>query len=254
LKKTINEFLSCNGNGIFWILGFLFFLVLIFSTDTFSYMKNDSFKEGMLAEIHGILIEVILIVWLFKWITNKKEEKKWKPTRLIVARHICRNHQAIFNSIKFTLDPHYHTNLKGHGLPPNTTQKQADAWGRQHQVNHLSSRFNELKKMIEYNNVALDSSIQPDVITYIVEGQAVIHNLEWIYQAYADKHNRNYFGSFNIKGIEQMDIIYKKMLEKYPEILELEPISNGPLITVEEIIKLFDESNKFCSFLELRKV
>jgi len=65
---------------------------------------------------------------------------------LLVARHICRLHQHIFNSLRFTIDVNYHTDLSGHGFPDNFTQIQADAWGREHRVNWLDSPIEEISR------------------------------------------------------------------------------------------------------------
>lgn len=251
IKEYLNEVRNVCSNFYFIpILTIAFLLLLISFTDFFDYLSDDDFQSGMLAEIHGIFIEIILIVYLYAWWERRKENKEWRPTRLLVARNICSVHQVIFNSIKFTLDCNYHTNLNIHGFPSNISQKQADAWAREHQVNHLPFKLNKLKKMIEYSNVALNSSMHPKVITFMVEAEEIVNNLEFILTAY--KGNGNFIGSFNLSGVEKMEQIYREMQIAYFEVQELEKIPNGPLISYKEIEKLLHESNKDCGFLELR--
>jgi len=213
--------------------------------------KQPDFRLGVLAEIHGVLIEAFFIVGLLSYITKRRENKEWRPTRLLVARHICRLHQNLLNSLRFTVDINYHTDLKGHSFPEYFTQHQADAWGREHQINWLDTPYNELTQMVEYNNVALNSSFQPLIISYIVNAKTILSMLKFTLTAYQNPTVKH-AGSFNYVGLLEMETIYKKMLKDFPEIAELEKPSTGRVLTSKEILKFVEKSNSQCEFLDLR--
>ena len=214
--------------------------------------KSEDFRLGVLAEIHGVIIETAMVVGLLTWLAGRRENKRWKPARLVVARHVCRVHQMIFNSLRWVVDPEHHMDLKQHGFPPSMTQREADAWGKEHQISYLDFHYNELKKMIEYNNVALNSSLHPKIITYIEAAKEALATCHFVVDAYKDKNNSQFHGSFSYQGTKDMENIYKDMLALFPEISELEKPIGPPPISAKEILDLVKLSNKKCAHLNLR--
>lgn len=214
---------------------------------------NEDFRLGVLAEIHGVILETILVVGLLSWLMKRREDLQWKPSRLIVAREMYRFHRTIMNSLRFTIDPNYHTNLEQHGLPKNFTQRQADAWGRKYQVNHLDASYNALKKMLEYNNIAMDASIHPLVMTYIVNVEKVLGTVKFVYHAYNNENNTlgGYLTSINKNDFLEMENIYFRILKKFPEIEKLESINTMPLVSAKDILKYIEQSNHECDFLNI---
>ncbi|MDN2664947.1 potassium channel family protein [Psychromonas sp. 14N.309.X.WAT.B.A12] len=183
-----------------------------------------------------------------------REDEQWRPARILVARHICRVHQMLFNSCRFVFDPDYHIDTKSHGFPANITQRQADSLAKEQQIKHLDYHYNDLKKMIEYNNVALDSSLQPRVITYIVLAKELLSTCKFVVDAYKDTNGSQFHSSYNDQDVHDMENIFQEMLALFPEIIELEkPIGPAP-ITADSMLKLVTSSNKKCQFIKLRIV
>lgn len=182
------------------------------------------------------------------------ENEKWKPARLMVARHTCRVHQMVFAAFKHIIDINNQTDLNAHGFPQGTTQRQANAWARAQAIGHFDYHYNELKKMVEYNNVALDAELQPKIIHYIVAVGNLINTCKFIVDAYEGKGGREYHGSFNYTEAQEMHTIYQELITTFPEINELEkPITPKPM-SAQEILPLVQESNEKCNFLKLRIV
>lgn len=185
-------------------------------------------------------------------LAQDKEDEQWRPARMLVARHICRVHQMLFNSLRWIVKHDHHLDLRQHDFPPNYTQRDADAWAKERHIRHLDYHYDELKKMIEYNNVALDSSIHPKAVSYIVAAKDVINTCKFIVDAYKDKQGSRWSGSFNSLAVIQMEATYRVMLELYPEIEELEKPIGAPPISAGEIYKLVKSSNENSDFLDLR--
>ncbi|MCJ8286379.1 MAG: potassium channel family protein [Halomonas sp.] len=183
---------------------------------------------------------------------QKREDEQWRPARLLVARHICRVHQMLFNSLRWIIKHDHHLDLTQHNFPPNFTQREADAWGKEQQTRHLDYHYEELKKMIEYNNVALDSSLHPKAVSYIVAAKDVLNTCKFVVSAYKDKDGSRWGGSFNSLGVFEMEATYKEMMELYPEVEELEKPIGPPPISADEIHELVKLSNEKCDFLDLR--
>lgn len=185
-------------------------------------------------------------------IAKEREDEQWRPARLLVARHIYRVHHMLFNSLRWIVKHDHHLDLSQHNFPPNYTQSEADAWGKEQQIRHLDYHYDELKKMIEYNNVALDSSLHPKAVSYIVEAKGVLNTCKFVVNAYKDKGGRRWGGSFNSSGVLEMEATYKEMIELYPEIEDLEKTIGPPPISANEIHELVKLSNENCEFLDLR--
>lgn len=188
---------------------------------------------------------------------NKKQEnERWRPARLIVARHICRVHQRLFNSLRWVIKHDHHMDLNAHGFPPDYSQNQADAWGKEIQVNHLDGCYDELKKMVEYNNSALDSFLLPKTIVYVVAAQEALSTCKFIARAYkgfaeSELESRQWNCSFNYQAFFEMESIYGQMIELFPEISELEkPIGPAPVST-NDLLELVELSNKNSKFLKI---
>lgn len=182
---------------------------------------------------------------------KEKEDEKWRPARLIVARNLCKFHQTLFNSLHYIVQHDYHADLKSHGFPKGFSQRDADAWQNSVFMKPLNLYYEELKKLIEYNNVALDSNIHPKVASYIVHAKEIINICSFITKAYSDKNNTEWFGSFNYFGITEMEIVYLEMLKMFPEISQLEK-PNTTILSAKEILDLVKSSNENLTFLELR--
>ncbi|MBK1880566.1 hypothetical protein [Pelagicoccus mobilis] len=241
-----------------WIgiaLAVLVFSYSLYHFGVYDYLarawSSSDFRLGVVAELHGVVIETVLVVWLFTWIINRREKKRWKPARLLVARHVCRVHQKLFNSLRWIVDYDHHTNPESHQMPPGTTQRQADAWGKGLHLQPLDSLFVELKKMIEYNNVALDSSLHPKVISYIVAAKDAISICKFVVHAYEGKANYHFHGSYNNRSITEMERIYKDLLAEYPEVVELEKPIGPPPESSEFIHELVESLNSKNEFLHL---
>ena len=187
-------------------------------------------------------------------LAKEREDEQWKPARILVARHICRVHQMLFNSLRWIVKHDHHLDLGQHNFPPNYTQREADAWGKEQQTRHLDYHYDELKKMIEYNNVALDSSLHPKAVSYIVAAKDVLNTCKFIVNAYKDKRDSRWGGSFNSLGVIEMETTYREMLELYPEIEELEKPIGPPPISADEMCELVKSSNEHCDFLDLRVI
>ncbi|WP_282073157.1 hypothetical protein, partial [Janibacter hoylei] len=106
--------------------------------------------------------------------------------------HICRVHQMLFNSMRYIIKHDHHVELSQHNLPPNTTQREADAWGKELQSKHLDHHYDELKKMIVYNNVALDSSLHPKAVSYIDSAKDALNTCKFVVSAYMDQTGRKW--------------------------------------------------------------
>lgn len=223
-------------------------------TDTAMALAAAEALSGIL--IIGLFLNSLAHSYSVKQSQNAKqiEDEQWKPARLLVARHICRVHQMLFNSLRWVIMHDHHLDLKAHNFPKDYTQREADAWGKEQQIRPLDYHYDELKKMIEYNNVALDSSLHPKTISYIVAAKDALNTCKYIVQAYKDKNGSRWGGSFNSPGTFEMEAIYTEMCSLFPEISELEiPIGTEP-VSADEILKLVKLSNENCAFLELRIV
>jgi hypothetical protein len=189
---------------------------------------------------------------------REQEDERWRPARLIVARHICRVHQTLFNSLRWVIKHDHHMDLGAHGFPPGFTQRQADAWGKEVQIKPLDGCYEQLKKMVEYNNSALDSFLLPKTMVYVVAAQEALSTCKFIASAYAgiaqddlNKEKRQWNCSFNYQALTEMESIYKTMIEHFPEISELEkPVGPAP-ISADELFRLVELSNMNCDFLKI---
>jgi len=256
-------------NPSFWEAPLSFIQSLYFSIVTITTLgygditpKTDSaMLFTALEALAGILIIGLFLNAIAHNLSTKEKEKlqanediKWKPARLLVARHTCRVHQMVFSAFRYIIDVNNQTDLNSHGFPPNTTQRQANAWAKEHAIKPLDFHYDELKKMLEYNNVALDSELQPKVVHFIVAAGELINTCKFVVHAYKGQEGAGFGGSFNFPEAKVMASIYNELLEVYPEIVELEkPIHPQPE-PAENIHALVEESNEKCYFLDLRVV
>ncbi len=181
---------------------------------------------------------------------KNREDSQWRPARLLVARHICKVHQMLFNSFRWVVKHDHHADLSMHNFPKDYTQRDADAWQKEHHIKHLDYHYNELKKMIEYNNVALDSTLLPKAMAYVESAKDVLNNCKFVVTAYKDKSGSIFKTSFDNKNLETMEEIYEELLSIYPEIKEMEkPIGPSPLSS-NELQDLVVRSNEGCNFLQ----
>jgi hypothetical protein len=135
-----------------------------------------------------------------------------------------------------------------------TTQRQANAWAKEHAIRPIDYHYEELKKMVEYNNIALNAELQPKIIHYIVAVGTLISTCKFVVDAYKGENTGPYNGSFNYTEAREMHTIYSELLEIFPETIDLEkPITPLP-VPAEEILSLVQESNEKCTFLDLRIV
>jgi hypothetical protein len=211
-----------------------------------------------LESLSGILVIGLFLNALAQTYSSKeserfrnREDEQWKPARLMVARHVCRVHQLIFGSFRYIVDVNSHVDLNGAGVAPGMKQRDADAYVKEHAAKLLEKPYNELKKMVEYNNVALDSVLQPKIITFLVAAGELLNTCNFVVLAYKDKKGSGFGGSFNYDDAKNMYAIYEEFLALYPEILELEKYTGPTLSTAEELYELVKESNSKCVFLDL---
>jgi hypothetical protein len=158
----------------------------------------------------------------------------------------------VFSAFKYIIDVNNQTDLNSHGFTAGTTQRQANAWAKEHAIKPFDYHYDELKKMVEYNNIALDAELQPKVIHYIVAVGNLINTCKFVVDAYKGINASEYHGSFDYTDAKEMHDIYSGLLQTFPEIADLEkPITPLPL-SADEILKIVQESNEKCSFLSLR--
>ncbi|MDF0752008.1 potassium channel family protein [Marinobacter sp. 71-i] len=181
---------------------------------------------------------------------RKEEDEKWRPARLLMARHICKMHASIFWALQWIINPANKIDKKQHGIPPEMSQRNADGWGRRHQINPLEPQYDELKKMVEYNNVALDSTLHPKVVSFITCAKQLIKECDFIVQAYEKKEEALFVGSFDSSSALEMEKVYKFMISVFPEVVELENL-NRPMKSADELIELASELNDKVDFLRL---
>ncbi|QOP42042.1 potassium channel family protein [Sulfurimonas marina] len=203
--------------------------------------------------IIGIFLNSLAHVYAEKQneLLKKQENEQWRPARLLVARNLCRFHQTLFNALRYVVQHDYNVDLNGHGFPKNFSQRQANAWGKSVFIKPLDNDYEELKKLVEYNNVALDSNIQPKVISYIVNAKDIINTCKFVTDAYSDNQNGRWVGSYNYSGTDEMEKIYFEMLEMFPEITQLEK-SSVSILSSKELMELVKSSNENSDFLDLR--
>ncbi|WP_449288387.1 potassium channel family protein [Marinobacter salarius] len=181
---------------------------------------------------------------------KKEEDAKWRPARLLMARQICKMHVGIFGALQWILNPENKIDKSRHGIPKDWTQRNADGWGRRHQINPLGPQYDELKKMVEYNNVALNSTLHPKIVSFVVCAKQLIKESEFIVQAYEGKEEMQFVGSFDSSSATEMEQIYQFMVSEFPEVVELEKL-NKPVASAGELIELAQNLNDQIEFLKL---
>lgn len=181
---------------------------------------------------------------------RKEEEAKWRPARLLMARQICNMHVSIFGALQWILNPENRINKSSHGIPNEWSQRNADGWGRRHQVNPLGPQYDELKKMVEYNNVALNSTLHPKIVSFIICAKQLIKESDFIVQAYEGKEGTQFVGSLDSSSATEMEEVYRFMVSEFPEVVELEKL-NKPIKSADEIIELAKNLNDQIEFLKL---
>lgn len=202
--------------------------------------SNPDFQLNLIAEAHGLIVELVLITLIgtlaFTWWHNRK----WKPARLNVAKKISRFHKALFNSSRHVIDPDFQIDLKAHGFPAHFTQADAMYWGKSQFVPYLDSTLNSLKKTVEYNNVALDSTLMPLVSDFLVASEELLNATKFLLEAYNPKGGAGKRATFSPKeSILKMHSVYTQIVAMYPEAAKVD--DNGPrLFSGQELSALFD--------------
>lgn len=185
-------------------------------------------------------------------LAKQREDERWLPARLVVAKHICLMHQLLFNALRWVINPDHTTDLKSHGFSPNTTQREADAWSKEVALQQLAPHYDELKKMIEYNNVALDSILHPKAISYIVSAKEFISTCKFVVEAYKDKTNGKWQGSFNYHDAVELESIFNEVLKLYPDVSVIESSEHSAPPSADELLALVNLSNDKCTHINLR--
>lgn len=183
-------------------------------------------------------------------VKRKEEDEKWRPARLLMARQICNMHVSIFGALQWILNPNNQIIKSSHNIPDTWSQRNADGWGRRHQINPLEPLYAELKKMVEYNNVALNSTLHPKVVSFIICAKNLISEGDFVVQAYEAKEGVKFVTSFDSSSAIEMEKIYQFMISEFPEVVELENL-NKKIKSAHEIIELARNLSDKVAFVEL---
>lgn len=179
-------------------------------------LSDPDFQMNLLSEGIGVITETILIVVILANYLKYKENKKWKPARMVVALDLAEAHHCIFGSAATIFNRNFSVDLKSHGFPAGTTQEKADTWGREMCSNMIKPSLDKLKKTIEYNNACLDSEILPHISRFIDAAESVISKIEFIKTGF-NKKDGNYSYIPPEKDILTMESSYKHIVKKFPE-------------------------------------
>ncbi|GAB1259356.1 hypothetical protein [Aurantivibrio plasticivorans] len=195
---------------------------------------DTDFQLNLIAEAHGVIVEVVLISVVLATIFSIKENRRWRPARLNVVKEISQFHRMLFNASHRAVDPDYEIDLKAHGFPSHFTQADAVFWGKNLLIPNLDPGLERVKKLVEYNNVALDSKLMPLVSDYLVSAEELVRTTKFVLRAY-DPKNRSPHSTFHpMEDIDRLSEIYAKLCDLYPELKKMkthlpEPISSNEL-------------------------
>lgn len=211
---------------------------------SFALTHWTEIQTNLVATAIAFPIEVLITLLIVNKMINYREDKRWRPARKNVAQSLFELHRVLFNAAHHVVDPAFHVDKKGHGIPPNMPQNAANYWGKSIFLQPLDLALEKFKKTIEYNNAALDSSILPMVSDFLIAAEQLADNVKFMIRAY-DPQNASPIACFHpVDTLRAMESVYKQITKLFPEIgLN---IGNGPVtvLTAEELSKIYDQAAK----------
>ena len=213
----------------------------------FEVFSNPDFQLNLYAEALGVMTEVILITVVVSKILTYKEAKRWRPARLNVATKVVDVQRNLFNALHKVTDPDLQTNKKDHNIPEAMSQEGANHWNKSIIAGPMKPALDELKKMVEYNNSALDSVLMPLVSDFLIAAEVVLCTIKYMLDAYDPKNPRANW-KFNIsipsEELRKMEEVSKTIHKHYPKIYKNKKRSEFEIFTTDELIELFHAAVK----------
>lgn len=211
---------------------------------SFIINKWDDILVNITASVIFYPIELIITILIVNSIINYRENKRWRPARLNVARQIHLCHRTIINATQYIVDPNLKTDLKSHGFPPDFTQDQANYWTKNIFLRHVEPTITRLNKLVEFNNSALDSFSLPLASDFLIAAEAISGNLKNITESY-NPNNKITAGLFYPREfLEKMYFAHEKLLKHFPEILDIKDGGPTTILNMDEIINLYLAAEK----------
>lgn len=204
-------------------------------------LSNPDFQLNLIAESFGVVAETIIVYLVISRVLASRERKRWRPARLNVAKKTVEVQRNLFNTLRRMIDPDFHISKTDHNLPESMSQQEANHWGRSYIIKPNEGSLNALKKMVEYNNSALDSVLMPLMSDFLIASEQIITTTKHMYEA--NNPNSTYGNSVYMTTIpsdelKTMEDICEEIVRNYPEIEK----SDFEVLAAEEIVSLFKKA------------
>ena len=206
--------------------------------------SNPDLQLNLIAEAIGVVTEAGVVYLIISRVLASRENKRWRPARLNVARMVFGVQRNFFNSLRRILDPNFHIDKKLHHVPEQASQDEADYWGKSVFLRPMEPDLDKLKKLVEYNNSALDSILMPLVSDFLISAENLLNTTKFLLEAHNPANSNIFSTSVPCDDLRKMEGICKSILKYYPEIVTEISENSFEVLSAEEMIELFNEASK----------
>lgn len=198
----------------YFILFAMFTAWMVIYDLAFSQRLSSSFLEGVWVELHGVVVDVVIIVMGLTYLRKREEKKQRKPAQLIMAKAIYSLHINLFITSKHIIDPE-------EPKRPNETldisQKHyVKEWG----YKLLARYIEDAQQKLDFTGAIIGPEMLSDCLNYLEHADHLHSTLDFIVKAYHKRINtRNYNdGSIHEDSLNEMEEIYNKFLSEFPSL------------------------------------
>ena len=213
--------------------------------------KQDDLIINLLATAIAFPFEVAITFFVINKAIGYFDDKKWRPARKNVAERLVYLHRVLFNVANHTVAHDFNVDKAGHRIPDSVSQDAANFWGKMVFIPQIEPALSAFKKSVEYNNSALNHDILPLVSDFMIAAEKLAENVRFIVQAYNPDVANKFIGTIPRQEILDMEVIYKKLISKFPELVCFD--LNGPqsILTGSELIDVYVKAFASCGKMEL---
>ncbi|WP_144395599.1 hypothetical protein [Pleionea sediminis] len=154
-----------------WPLSMLFiiFTSILVIDLYFSFWSNISFWEGVLVELHGVIVEIVIIYFIVDFILAKREKEKWKPVMDLILYRIERIEGWLLVGFKHVTD-----------------MSNQSVAGIGNAINFIYQNQKALNNLIDLNGAGLGPEIVPRLMEIREVIESLVMKLEFLYIGYKD--------------------------------------------------------------------
>jgi len=202
--------------------------------------------QGLTVEMIGVGVELALVFLVIGIFATLRENWKWRPSRVQITRSLIKAHSEIFNACKNGMEPDQNVLLQvDEGLDEN--EKTLKVWAmRVHFARQLSpdhTGIENLKKLVELNNQALNSDYLPLITDFIVSAESLVKSTLFFIPSFDPSNDKKRSGFAPFDEMLKMECSLNKLLELLPELKDTHNFQPYTLPSALELKAIFQRAD-----------